>query len=52
MTIRAVGAELFRADQQTGRQAGGQAGRQAGMTKLIVTFRNFANTPKILQSNC
>jgi hypothetical protein len=24
----------------------GQAGRQAGMRKLIVDFRNFANTPK------
>jgi hypothetical protein len=33
MKIRPVGAELFHADGQT------------DTTKLIVTFRNFANTP-------
>ena len=33
-----MGAELFRAN--------GQGGGQTGMTKLIVAFRNFANTPK------
>jgi hypothetical protein len=36
MIIRRVGAELFRAD------------RRADMTKLIVTFRNFAIAPKKL----
>jgi hypothetical protein len=36
--IRPVGAELFHADRQTD--------RQTGMTKLIVTFRNFANALK------
>jgi hypothetical protein len=34
MKIRAVGAELFHADGQT------------GMTKLVVAFRNFSNAPK------
>jgi hypothetical protein len=34
MKIRPMGAELFHAD------------RQAGMTKLVVTFYNFANAPK------
>jgi hypothetical protein len=34
MEIRAVGAELFHADGRT------------DMTKLTVTFRNFANAPK------
>jgi hypothetical protein len=34
MKIRPVGAELFHADGRT------------DMTKLIVTFLNFANTPK------
>jgi hypothetical protein len=34
MKIPTVGAELFYADGQT------------DMTKLIVTFRNFANAPK------
>jgi len=33
MKIRPVGGELFHADKETGR------------TKLIVTFRNFANWP-------
>ena len=35
MKIRPVGAELFHADRQT------------DMTKLIFTFRNFANASKI-----
>jgi hypothetical protein len=34
MKIRPVGAELFHAERRT------------DMTKLIVTFRNFANAPK------
>jgi hypothetical protein len=34
MKIRPVGPELFHADGQT------------DITKLIVTFRNFANAPK------
>jgi len=34
MKIRPVGAELFHANRRT------------DMTKLIVTFRNFANAPK------
>jgi hypothetical protein len=42
MKIRPVGAELFHADRQTdGRTEG-----QTDMTKLTVTFRNFANAPK------
>jgi hypothetical protein len=38
MKILLVGAELFHADGQT------------DMTKLIVTFRNFANAP--MESGC
>jgi len=38
MRIRPVGAELFHVDR---RAEGG-----TGMTKLIVTFRNFANAPQ------
>ena len=34
MKIRPVGAEMF------------HAGGQTDMTKLIVTFHNFANSPK------
>ena len=33
-----MGAELFHADRRTD--------KQTDMTKLIVAFRNFANTPK------
>jgi hypothetical protein len=44
-----MGAELLHAEGQTDRQANKQAGRQAyertDMTKLVVTFRNFANAP-------
>jgi len=36
MKIRPVGDELFHADAQT------------DMTKLIVAFRNFANSPEIV----
>ena len=36
--MRTLGAELFYAD--------GQTDRRRDMTKLIVTFRNFANSPK------
>jgi hypothetical protein len=36
MMIRPVGAKLFHADGQT------------DMAMLIVAFRNFANTPKII----
>jgi len=39
MEIRPAGAELFDAD----RRMGGQIDRKTDMTKLIVTFRNFAN---------
>jgi hypothetical protein len=38
MKIRSVGAELFHAD--------GQTGRQTDITKLKVAFRNFAKAPK------
>jgi len=41
MKIRPVGAE-FHADRQTD----GRTDRQTDMTKLTVTFRNFANAPK------
>jgi len=41
MKIRPVGAELFHA----GRRTEGQT----DMTKLTVTFRNFANAPKIIR---
>jgi phage terminase large subunit len=38
MKIRQVGAEMFYAD--------GRTDRRTDMTKLIVGFRNFSNTPK------
>ena len=38
MKTRPVGVALFNADRQNG--------GQTDMTKLIVTFRNFANAPK------
>jgi hypothetical protein len=31
-------------------QTDGQTHRQTGMTKLIYTFRNFANGPKIFET--
>jgi hypothetical protein len=43
MKIRPVGAELF---IWTDRQTHGQKDRQTDMTKLIVTFCNFANMSK------
>jgi hypothetical protein len=43
MKIRPVGAELFHTD--------GRTDRQTDMTKLIASFRNFANTPKIYVFN-
>jgi hypothetical protein len=42
MKIRPVGAELFHADGQTHRQTD----RQTELTKLIVTFHNFAKAPR------
>jgi len=41
MKIRPVGAVLFHAGRRTN--------VQTDMTKLIVTFRNFANAPKIIR---
>jgi hypothetical protein len=38
-----VGAELFHAN---GRQTNRQTDRQADMTKIVITFHNFANAPK------
>jgi len=43
-----VGADLFHAVGRTDGKTDRQAGRQTDVTKLIVTFRNFANAPKIL----
>jgi len=36
-----MGADLFLADRQTD--------RQTDVTQLIVTFRNFANAPKMVE---
>jgi len=49
MKIRPVGADLI--------CAGGRAGGQTDMTKLIVSFRSFANAPektpsKLRHQNC
>ena len=44
MKICPVGLELFHAGRQTDRQTD----RKTDMTKLIVTFLNFANEPKNL----
>ena len=41
MKIRPLGAELFLAEEHTGRH---------GMKKLIAAFRNFANAPKNILS--
>jgi hypothetical protein len=49
MNIRPVGDELFQAGRAGGRtdvRTSGLTDRQTDMTKLIVAFRNFANTPK------
>jgi len=40
MKIRSVETELFRVDRQTD--------RRTDITKLMVAFRNFANTPKTI----
>jgi len=40
--IRAVGAEFFNTDWQTG----GSTDERANMAELTVAFRNFTNTPK------
>jgi hypothetical protein len=42
MKIRPVETELFHAD--------GKMGKRTDTTKLIVTFRNFANVPKNVRS--
>ena len=39
MKIRPVEVELF--------HAGGRTGEETDMRKVIITFRNFANAPKI-----
>jgi len=44
VTIRPVVAEIFRAD--------GRTDRQTDMTKLTVTFHNFANAPKRKSVGC
>jgi hypothetical protein len=43
MKILLVGAELFRAN--------GRTDGRTDVTKLIVSFRNFASVPKIVQSD-
>jgi hypothetical protein len=57
MKIHSVGAELLHVDRQMNRQAGRQAeterererererDRERHMTKIAVTFHNFANAP-------
>jgi hypothetical protein len=47
MKIRPMGAELFQTDERTDGGADRQTDRQTDMTKLKITFRNFANAPKI-----
>jgi hypothetical protein len=42
MTNRPVETDLFHTDRRSDRQID----RRTDMTKLIVDFRNFANTPK------
>ena len=42
MKIYPVGAQLLRAGVQTDRRMEGRT----DMTKLIISFRNFANAPK------
>jgi hypothetical protein len=43
MKIRPLGAELYLADRQIGKQTD----RQTYMTKLIVAFLNFGKAPKM-----
>jgi len=50
MKIRPVGTELFHVDLQTDRQTDRQTYKQADITKLIITFRNYSNATKILQT--
>ena len=45
MEIRTVGTELFHDDGLTDGRTGGE--RERDMRKLIVAFRNFANSPEI-----
>ena len=42
MKIRPLGAELLHADGRTD----GRTDRPTDMTKLVFTFRNFANAPE------
>jgi hypothetical protein len=44
LKIRPVGAELFHEDGRADRQTD----RQAGMTKIIVTFRNYAKSSLVI----
>ena len=46
MNIRPVGAELFHADGRTGGRADEKTDGLLNITKLIATFRNFANATK------
>jgi hypothetical protein len=45
MKIRLLGAELLHADGRKDGRTDRQTERHIGMTKLIVAFRSFANTP-------
>jgi hypothetical protein len=45
--IRPGAAELFETDGRTERQTGRQTDRLVDMTKLVVSFRKFANAPKM-----
>jgi hypothetical protein len=50
MKILPVGEELFYVKRRGQNRKEGRMDKQADITKLIVTFRNFANAPKI--ENC
>jgi hypothetical protein len=57
MKIRPMGVELFHADGKTAEiQTDRRRGGWTDMTELIVSFRNFANSPKnsvpASQRNC